>query len=45
MMKTAMSQAPTMFVIGVGHLVEKEGVIAKLREAGYKVKQVKIKKA
>lgn len=45
MMKAAMSQAPTMFVIGVGHLVEKEGVIAKLREAGYKVKQVKIKKA
>ena len=44
MMKTAMSQAPTMFVIGVGHLVEKEGVIAKLREAGYKVKQVKIKR-
>ena len=44
MMKTAMSQAPTMFVVGVGHLVEKEGVIAKLREAGYKVKQVKRKK-
>ena len=44
MMKTAMSKAPTMFVVGVGHLVEKEGVIAKLREAGYKVKQVKRKK-
>ena len=44
MMKAAMSKAPTMFVVGVGHLVEKEGVIAKLREAGYKVKQVKRKK-
>ena len=44
MMKTAMSKAPTMFVVGVGHLIEKEGVIAKLREAGYKVKQVKRKK-
>jgi len=30
-----------MFVFGAGHLVEKEGIIAKLREAGYKVKQVK----
>ena len=44
MMKAAMSKAPTMFVVGVGHLVEKEGVIAKLRESGYKVKQVKRKK-
>lgn len=44
LMKAAMSKAPTMFVVGVGHLVEKEGVIAKLREAGYKVKQVKRKK-
>jgi hypothetical protein len=44
MMKAAMSKAPTMFVVGAGHLVEKEGVIAKLRKAGYKVKQVKCKK-
>ena len=44
LMKAAMSKAPTMFVVGVGHLVEKEGVIAKLRESGYKVKQVKRKK-
>ena len=41
LMKTAMSKAPTMFVFGAGHLVEKEGIIAKLREAGYKVKQIK----
>lgn len=44
LMKAAMSKAPTMFVVGVGHLVEKEGIIAKLREAGYKVKQVKRKR-
>lgn len=38
---TAMSEKPTMFVFGSGHLVGKEGIIAKLREAGYKVEQVK----
>ena len=42
-MKSAMSEAPTMFVFGAAHLVGKEGIIAKLREAGYKVKQVKHK--
>ncbi len=40
-MKTAMREAPTMFVFGAAHLIGKDGVIAKLREAGYKVKQVK----
>jgi uncharacterized protein YbaP (TraB family) len=32
-----------MFVFGSGHLVGKEGIIAKLREAGYKVEQIKKK--
>lgn len=37
----AMREKPTMFVFGSGHLVGKEGIISKLREAGYKVEQVK----
>ena len=40
---TAMREKPTMFVFGSGHLVGEEGIIAKLREAGYKVEQVKTK--
>ena len=39
----AMREKPTMFVFGSGHLVGEEGIIAKLREAGYKVEQVKTK--
>ena len=37
----AMREKPTMFVFGSGHLVGEEGIIAKLREAGYRVEQVK----
>ena len=40
----AMREKPTMFVFGSGHLVGEEGIIAKLREAGYKVEQVKTQK-
>ncbi len=39
----AMREKPTMFVFGSGHLIGEEGIIAKLREAGYKVEQVKRK--
>lgn len=40
-MKEAMSEAPTMFDFGAAHFVGDEGIIAKLREAGYTVEQVK----
>jgi hypothetical protein len=40
---TAMREKPTMFVFGSGHLVGEEGIIAKLREAGYKVEHIKNK--
>lgn len=39
--KTALKEAPTMFVFGAGHLIGQYGVIQLLREAGYKVEQVK----
>jgi uncharacterized protein YbaP (TraB family) len=40
-MPEVMREAPTLFVVGAGHLPGNEGVIALLREAGYKVKPVK----
>jgi uncharacterized protein YbaP (TraB family) len=43
-MKAAMSEAPTIFVFGALHLIGKDGIIQKLREEGYKVKQIKIQK-
>lgn len=39
--KTAMNEAPTMFVFGAGHLIGANGVIEMLRNAGYEVVQVK----
>jgi len=39
--KEAMKEYPTMFVFGAGHLVGSSGVVQMLRDAGYKVKQVK----
>ena len=40
-MQTAMKKAPTMFVFGSAHLIGKDGIIQLLRNAGYKVEQVK----
>lgn len=40
-MPEVMREAPTLFVVGAGHLPGNEGVIALLKEAGYKVKPVK----
>lgn len=40
-MPSVMSEAPTLFVVGAGHLPGDEGVIALLKAAGYKVKPVK----
>lgn len=40
-MPEVMREAPTLFVVGAGHLPGDEGVIALLKEAGYKVKPVK----
>jgi uncharacterized protein YbaP (TraB family) len=37
----AIQQAPTLFVFGAGHLIGKDGIVNKLREAGYKVEQIK----
>ena len=37
----AIQQAPTLFVFGAGHLIGKDGIINKLREAGYQVEQIK----
>jgi uncharacterized protein YbaP (TraB family) len=34
-------QAPTLFVFGAGHLIGKDGIVNKLREAGYQVEQIK----
>ena len=42
-MIAAMHEKPTMFVFGAGHLMGKHGIIEKLREAGYKVEQIKRK--
>ena len=38
---SAIQQAPTLFVFGAGHLIGKDGIINKLREAGYQVEQIK----
>ena len=40
-MTAAMQQAPTLFVFGAGHLIGKDGIINKLREAGYQIEQIK----
>ena len=40
---SAIQQAPTLFVFGAGHMIGKDGIINKLREAGYKVEQIKKK--
>ena len=40
-MQAAMKQSPTMFVFGAAHLLGEDGIIAMLKDAGYKVKQVK----
>ena len=40
-MSQMMSQMPTFFAVGAGHLGGEQGVIALLREAGYKLKPVK----
>ena len=37
----AMHEAPTLFVFGAGHLIGPNGIISKLREAGYQVEQIK----
>lgn len=37
----AMQQAPTLFVFGAGHLIGKDGIVNKLREAGYQIEQIK----
>ena len=37
----AIQQAPTLFVFGAGHLIGKDGIVNKLREAGYQVEQIK----
>ena len=42
-MQEAMKKAPTMFVFGAGHLLGEYGIIQLLRNAGYKVEQVKNK--
>ena len=39
--KEAMKESPTMFAFGAGHLVGPSGVVQMLRDAGYKVKQLK----
>ena len=38
---SAMQQTPTLFVFGAGHLIGKDGIVNKLREAGYQVEQIK----
>ena len=37
----AMSEAPTMFVFGAGHLIGTYGMLQLLRNAGYTVEQIK----
>ena len=37
----ALQQAPTLFVFGAGHLIGNDGIVNKLREAGYQVEQIK----
>lgn len=38
---SAMHEAPTLFVFGAGHLIGPDGIIRKLREAGYEVEQIR----
>ena len=40
-LQAAMSEAPTMFVFGAGHLIGTYGMLQLLRNAGYTVEQVK----
>lgn len=40
-MLSAMKKAPTMFAFGAGHLLGDDGIIKLLRNAGYRVEQVK----
>ena len=37
----AVKEMPTLFVFGAGHLTGPNGVVRMLRDAGYKVEQVK----
>ncbi len=38
---SAMLEAPTLFVFGAGHLIGPDGIISKLREAGYEIEQIR----
>ena len=38
---SAMHETQTLFVFGAGHLIGPNGIICKLREAGYQVEQIK----
>ena len=40
-LQAAMSEAPTMFVFGAGHLIGSYGMLQLLRNAGYTVEQIK----
>lgn len=40
-MKSAMNDAPTMFVFGAGHLAGEHGIIQLLRDAGYQIEPIK----
>ena len=40
-LQAAMSEAPTMFVFGAGHLIGEYGVLQLLRQVGYDVEQIK----
>lgn len=40
-MINAMHESPTLFVFGAGHLIGPDGIIRKLREAGYEVEQIR----
>ena len=39
--QAAMSENPTMFVFGAGHLIGSHGILQRLRDAGYNVEQIK----
>lgn len=41
--KTAIIEAPTLFVFGAGHLIGPSGIVQLLRNEGYKVEQIKRK--
>jgi len=38
--QAAMSQAPTLFVFGAGHLIGEDGILQLIRQAGYSVEQI-----